>query len=83
MCAQHALNTLLQGPYFTVVDLSQLAMQLDEEEAAVCILYSELYFQLLALSMCFHQASPNPDLCGVRVPLLIPLNFILTRPFLV
>ncbi|KAH6599561.1 hypothetical protein BASA50_002903 [Batrachochytrium salamandrivorans] len=34
LCAQHALNALLQGSYFTAVDLSQLALQLDEEEAA-------------------------------------------------
>ena len=32
LCAQHAINALLQGPYFTAVELSQLAGQLDEEE---------------------------------------------------
>ncbi|KAI8924872.1 Josephin-domain-containing protein [Entophlyctis helioformis] len=34
LCAQHALNALLQGPYFTAVDLSQLAMELDQQEAS-------------------------------------------------
>ncbi|KAI9362082.1 ataxin-3-like protein [Zopfochytrium polystomum] len=32
LCAQHALNNLLQGPYFTAVDLSTIAQQLDEDE---------------------------------------------------
>jgi ataxin-3 len=32
LCAQHALNALLQGPYFTAVDLATIAQQLDEEE---------------------------------------------------
>ncbi|KAI8912762.1 ataxin-3 [Gorgonomyces haynaldii] len=32
LCAQHALNNLLQGPYFSAVDLATLAQQLDQEE---------------------------------------------------
>lgn len=32
LCAQHCLNATLQGSYFTAVDLSELAMRLDEEE---------------------------------------------------
>ncbi|XP_046842333.1 ataxin-3-like [Xenia sp. Carnegie-2017] len=32
LCAQHCLNSLLQGPYFTAVDLAQLAYELDEAE---------------------------------------------------
>jgi len=32
LCGQHALNTLLQGPYFTEVDLSQIAHELDAME---------------------------------------------------
>lgn len=32
LCAQHCLNAVLQGSYFTAVDLSELAMRLDEEE---------------------------------------------------
>ncbi|XP_002731119.1 ataxin-3-like [Saccoglossus kowalevskii] len=32
LCAQHCLNALLQGEYFTAVDLSMLARDLDEEE---------------------------------------------------
>ena len=32
LCAQHCLNTLLQGPYYTAVDLATIAGQLDEEE---------------------------------------------------
>lgn len=32
LCAQHCLNATLQGPYFSAVDLSELAMKLDEDE---------------------------------------------------
>lgn len=32
LCAQHCLNAILQGPYFTAVDLSEIALRLDEEE---------------------------------------------------
>ncbi|KAJ8341391.1 hypothetical protein SKAU_G00336820 [Synaphobranchus kaupii] len=32
LCAQHCLNNLLQGEYFTPVELSSIAHQLDEEE---------------------------------------------------
>ncbi|THD21229.1 Ataxin 3 variant ref [Fasciola hepatica] len=32
LCAQHCLNALLQGPFFTAVDLAELAKQLDEAE---------------------------------------------------
>ncbi|KZT10685.1 Josephin-domain-containing protein [Laetiporus sulphureus 93-53] len=34
LCAQHALNSLLQGNYFTAPDLSTIALSLDEQEAA-------------------------------------------------
>ncbi|KAJ3139102.1 Ataxin-3 [Physocladia obscura] len=32
LCAQHALNAILQGPYFSAVDLSQIARDLDQSE---------------------------------------------------
>ncbi|XP_077989042.1 ataxin-3-like [Glandiceps talaboti] len=32
LCAQHCLNALLQGEYFTAVDLASLARDLDDEE---------------------------------------------------
>ncbi|KAF9932615.1 Ataxin-3, partial [Modicella reniformis] len=32
LCAQHCLNALLQGPYFTAIDLAELARQLDQKE---------------------------------------------------
>lgn len=32
LCAQHCLNALLQGPYFTAVDLATLAQQMDDQE---------------------------------------------------
>ncbi|XP_056623132.1 ataxin-3 [Triplophysa dalaica] len=34
LCAQHCLNNLLQGEYFSPVELSAIAHQLDEEERA-------------------------------------------------
>ncbi|XP_060581559.1 ataxin-3-like [Ruditapes philippinarum] len=32
LCAQHCLNALLQGPYFSAVDLADIGRQLDESE---------------------------------------------------
>ena len=32
LCAQHCLNALLQGHYFTAVDLAQIGQNLDEQE---------------------------------------------------
>ena len=32
LCAIHCLNSLLQGPYFTEIDLSSIAQQFDEQE---------------------------------------------------
>ncbi|TPX33315.1 hypothetical protein SmJEL517_g03711 [Synchytrium microbalum] len=33
LCAQHAINALLQGPYYTAIDLADLARELDRLEA--------------------------------------------------
>ncbi|CDW56402.1 Josephin domain containing protein [Trichuris trichiura] len=35
LCAQHALNNLLQGAYFSAVDLAEIARKLDELERSV------------------------------------------------
>jgi len=35
LCAQHALNMLLQGSYFTAVDLAELARELDRRESGM------------------------------------------------
>ena len=32
LCAQHCLNSLLQGDYYSAVDLAQIAEQLDKQE---------------------------------------------------
>ena len=32
LCAQHCLNVLLQGSYFSAVDLADIGRQLDETE---------------------------------------------------
>lgn len=32
LCGQHALNALLQGPYFSAVDLSDIGRGLDDRE---------------------------------------------------
>ncbi|XP_022095675.1 ataxin-3-like [Acanthaster planci] len=34
LCAQHCLNSLLQGPYFSAVDLADIGRELDEAERA-------------------------------------------------
>ena len=38
LCAQHALNSLLQGPYFTPIDLGEIASKLDSQESVTCSL---------------------------------------------
>nr|CAH7723557.1 unnamed protein product [Callosobruchus chinensis] len=61
LCAQHCLNSLLQGPYFTAVDLSTLAQKLDDEERqrmAECGEESEEYQKFL------QQPSGNMDDSG-------------------
>ncbi|KAF2881107.1 hypothetical protein ILUMI_25073 [Ignelater luminosus] len=61
LCAQHCLNALLQGAYFTPVDLSTLAQRLDEEERirmAECGEESEEYQRFL------QQPSGNMDDSG-------------------
>eukprot|EP01088_Endostelium_zonatum_P017717 TRINITY_DN5367_c0_g1_i1.p1 TRINITY_DN5367_c0_g1~~TRINITY_DN5367_c0_g1_i1.p1 ORF type:complete len:294 (+),score=86.14 TRINITY_DN5367_c0_g1_i1:61-942(+) len=35
LCAVHALNSLLQGPYYTEVDLATIALEFDRREKAV------------------------------------------------
>ncbi|ORX54463.1 Machado-joseph disease protein MJD [Hesseltinella vesiculosa] len=35
LCAQHALNALLQGPYFTAIDLAEIGRDLDAKESIV------------------------------------------------
>jgi ataxin-3 len=37
LCAQHALNNLLQGPYFAATDLAELAQGLDQDELAALL----------------------------------------------
>ena len=32
LCGLHCINSLLQGPYFNLVQLSEIGMKLDEEE---------------------------------------------------
>lgn len=61
LCAQHCLNALLQGPYFTPVELGSLAQQMDDEERlrmAECGEESEEYQRFL------QQPSGNMDDSG-------------------
>ncbi|KAI0241889.1 Ataxin-3 [Lamellibrachia satsuma] len=61
LCAQHCLNALLQGNYFTAVDLADIARQLDESERqqmAEAGTYSEEYRRFL------EQPSNNFDDSG-------------------
>ncbi|PIK58248.1 putative ataxin-3 [Apostichopus japonicus] len=61
LCAQHCLNSLLQGPYFSAVDLATIAHQLDESERQTMAegdLDSPEYLQFL------QQPSGNMDDSG-------------------
>ena len=35
MCGVHCINALLQGPYFDEINLSQIAIDLDQEEISL------------------------------------------------
>ncbi|KAI9304823.1 Josephin-domain-containing protein [Cunninghamella echinulata] len=43
LCAQHALNALLQGSYFTAVELAEIGRQFDEKERSFGIKSGENY----------------------------------------
>lgn len=62
MCGQHCLNALLQGNYFTAVDLAELAHQLDETERqtmAEAGLGSEEYHQFLQVGLLNSLTEPT------------------------
>uniref|UniRef100_A0A3P9KG62 ubiquitinyl hydrolase 1 n=1 Tax=Oryzias latipes TaxID=8090 RepID=A0A3P9KG62_ORYLA len=80
LCAQHCLNNLLQGEYFTPVDLSSIAHQLDEEERmrmAEGGMGSEEYRTFL------QQPSGNMDDSGFFSIQWFNLNSLLTGPELI
>uniref|UniRef100_A0AAR2KBA5 ubiquitinyl hydrolase 1 n=1 Tax=Pygocentrus nattereri TaxID=42514 RepID=A0AAR2KBA5_PYGNA len=80
LCAQHCLNNLLQGEYFTPVDLSSIAQQLDEEERirmAEGGVLSEEYRTFL------QQPSGNMDDSGFFSIQWFNLNSLLTGPELI
>lgn len=37
LCGRHAINSLLQGPFVTEVDLSEIARELDDAERALML----------------------------------------------
>ncbi|XP_061467962.1 ataxin-3 isoform X5 [Rhineura floridana] len=79
LCAQHCLNNLLQGEYFSPVELSSIAQQLDEEERirmAEGGVSSEEY-------RTFLQPSVNMDDSGFFSIQWFNLNSLLTGPELI
>ncbi|XP_038192203.1 ataxin-3 isoform X2 [Arvicola amphibius] len=81
LCAQHCLNNLLQGEYFSPVELSSIAHQLDEEERmrmAEGGVTSEDYRTFL------QQPSGNMDDSGFfSIQVMVNLNSLLTGPELI
>ncbi|XP_069853815.1 ataxin-3 isoform X5 [Dipodomys merriami] len=80
LCAQHCLNNLLQGEYFSPVELSSIAHQLDEEERirmAEGGVTSEDYRSFL------QQPSGNMDDSGFFSIQWFNLNSLLTGPELI
>lgn len=63
MCGQHCLNNLLQGPYFSPVELSDLAQSIDNQERAQmaeCGTETDSYKEFIEVSirqnmMIFHS----------------------------
>ena len=43
LCAQHCLNSLLQGDYYSAVDLAQIAEQLDSA-GAIFVSFFDFFF---------------------------------------
>ncbi|XP_051682408.2 ataxin-3 isoform X6 [Oryctolagus cuniculus] len=79
LCAQHCLNNLLQGEYFSPVELSSIAHQLDEEERmrmAEGGVTSDDY-------RTFLQPSGNMDDSGFFSIQWFNLNSLLTGPELI
>ena len=57
LCAQHCLNALLQGSYFTAVDLATIGHRMDDEERsrmAEAGISSEEYNQFLQVTLLLH-----------------------------
>lgn len=57
LCAQHCLNALLQGSYFTAVDLATIGHRMDDEERsrmAEAGISSEEYNQFLQVTTLAH-----------------------------
>ncbi|XP_062599167.1 ataxin-3-like [Saccostrea cucullata] len=61
LCAQHCLNALLQGQYFSAVDLADIARQLDESER---LQMAEAGTQSIEYQRFIQQASSNFDDSG-------------------
>ena len=61
LCAQHCLNSLLQGDYYSAVDLAQIAEQLDVQER---IHMSEAGTQSHDYERFLKQGSSNYDDSG-------------------
>jgi ataxin-3 len=58
LCAQHCLNALLQGQYFSPVELADIAQQLDEserEQMAVGGLQTEEYRRFMKVKLGFNE----------------------------
>ncbi|XP_051722899.1 ataxin-3 isoform X4 [Ctenopharyngodon idella] len=80
LCAQHCLNNLLQGEYFSPVELSSIAHQLDEEER---MRMAEGGVQTEEYRTFLQQPSGNMDDSGFFSIQWFNLNSLLTGPELI
>uniref|UniRef100_UPI00398F7875 ataxin-3 isoform X3 n=1 Tax=Pristiophorus japonicus TaxID=55135 RepID=UPI00398F7875 len=80
LCAQHCLNNLLQGEYFSPIDLSTIAQQLDEEERARM---AEGGTTTEEYKIFLQQPSGNMDDSGFFSIQWFNLNSLLTGPELI
>uniref|UniRef100_A0A673HXI5 ubiquitinyl hydrolase 1 n=1 Tax=Sinocyclocheilus rhinocerous TaxID=307959 RepID=A0A673HXI5_9TELE len=80
LCAQHCLNNLLQGEYFSPVELSAIAQQLDEEER---VRMAEGGVQTEEYRTFLQQPSGNMDDSGFFSIQWFNLNSLLTGPELI
>lgn len=69
LCGVHALNTLLQGPYFSAHDLGAIAQEFDERERALMReagVESEDFLKYMAVGSRALHASHGGPMAHVR-----------------
>jgi hypothetical protein len=57
LCAQHCLNSLLQGDYYSAVDLAHIGQQLDSAGASFVSFFDVFFFFFNYFSIFFKRTN--------------------------